>query len=74
VIDLFQLLQSLAEPNAARRGPGRLAADDDQMNIATGGWIGPLDFEPTLGIVGKQYRSRDFGAVSGLHIGEFDVL
>ena len=70
MIKLFDLLQSLAELHTPWRGPDRLAADDDQMNIAMSDRIGPPHFEPTLGIVGKQYRSRDFAAVICLHIGE----
>ena len=36
------------------------------MNIATVGSIGPPHFKSTLGIIREQYRSWDFGAVSGL--------
>ena len=31
-------------------------------------------FKSTLRIIREQYRGRDFGAVSGLHIGESNVF
>ena len=74
MIELFHLLQSLAEPQTARRGPGRLAAYDNQLNILPGGWIGPPNFESTLRIIGEQYRSGDFATVTVLDIGESNVF
>lgn len=75
---LLALSFALSAPVGAVARPrpesSRLAVDDDQMNIAMGHRIGPPHFEPALGIVGKQYRSRDFAAVIGLHIGERDVF
>jgi hypothetical protein len=58
----------------AGRGPSRLAAYDNQINILTGRFIGPPHFESTLRIIREQYRSGDFATVTGLDIGEGNVF
>ena len=72
VIELFQFRQRQAEPHTARRPPGRLAVDQDEIDAAAVRRIGPPNFEAALGVLGEQDRGPNLGAVE-VNIGKGDV-